>query len=157
MDAQQFHHAPKLVPKPRQAVYRGPIAWRRLLATTVLFSLATGAILVALESRHPEPPGAEAAGNTAAYQSPMGLRVAIRKQQVEIRWDHDLVAALKPGKGLIRITEGETTKLIPLDWRDLQDGSVSYKPLTSDVHVRFEIIEADGVGISESTRVVAIP
>src|ERR1700735_5689957 len=106
--AQQLYHATEPVPKPPQAVYRGPIAWRRLLATTVLFSLATGAILVALESRHPEPPGAEAAGNTAAYQSPMGLRVAIRKQQVEIRWDHDLVAALKPGKGLIRITEGET-------------------------------------------------
>jgi hypothetical protein len=157
MDTQQFHHAPELVPKPRLTVYGGPIAWRRLLATTVLFSVVTGGILVALESRHPEPPAVKPAGNTAGYQSPMGLRVTIRKQQVEIRWDHDLVAALKLGKGLIRITDGETTKLIPLDWRDLQDGYVSYTPLTSDVHVRFEIIEADGVGISESTRVVAIP
>jgi hypothetical protein len=157
MDAQQLHHAPKLVPKSRQSVYQEPIAWSRLLTTTALVSLVTGAILVAFDSRHAAPPPAEPVENNSGYQSRLGLRVIIRKQQVEIRWDHDLVVALKPGKGLIRITEGETTKLIPLDWRDLQDGSVSYTPLTSDVRVRFEIIEADGARISESTRVVAIP
>jgi hypothetical protein len=157
MDAQQFHHAPKLVAKPRLAKYREPIAWRRLLATTALFSVVTGSILVAFDSRHSAPRVAEPVEYTTGSESPMGLRVIIRKQQVEIRWDHDLVAALRPGKGLMRITEGDTTKLIPLDLRDLQDGSVSYTPLTSDVQVRFELIEADGVSISESTRVVAIP
>jgi hypothetical protein len=157
MDAQQFHHAPKLVAKPRQAAYWEPIAWRRLLVTTALFSVVTAAILMALDSRHSAPPVAEPVENTTGSQSPMGLRVITRKQQMEIRWDHDLVAALRPGNGLMRITEGERTKLIPLDRRDLQDGSVSYTPLTSDVHVRFEIIGADGVRITESTRVAAIP
>jgi len=157
MDAEQFHHTPQLVEKPRQAEHRGPIAWRRLVATTALFSVVTGAILVVLDSRRPAPPATEPVENTASYQSPMGLKVTIRQQQVEIRWDHDLVAALKPGKGVMTISEGEATKLVSLDWRDLQDGSESYTPLTSDVQVRFEIVEADGVRISESTRVVAIP
>jgi hypothetical protein len=157
MDAKQFHHAPKLVSKPRQAEYRKPIAWKRLSVTTALFSVVTGSVLVALDSSHAAPPVAEPVENTTGSQSPMGLRVIARKQQVEIRWDHDLVAALRPGNGLMRITEGDRTKLIPLDGRDLQDGSVSYTPRTSDVHVRFEIIGADGVRITESTRVVAIP
>ena len=157
MYALQSHHAPEPAPKPRQAVYREPIAWMRLLTTTALFSIATGAMLVALDSSHRELPAAAPVEIPAAYRSPLGLKVTIRKQQMEIRWDHDLLAALKPSKGLMKITEGETTKLITLDSRDLQDGSVSYTPLTNDVRVRLEITGADGAGTSESARAVAVP
>jgi hypothetical protein len=85
------------------------------------------------------------------------LRVATRNQQVEIRWDHNLVAAFKSGKGLIKITDGDMAKLIPLDWRDLQDGYVAYAPLTNDVRVRLEVTATDGTTFTESARVVAIP
>jgi hypothetical protein len=129
----------------------------RLLTTTALFSIATSAILVALDSKHPASAAPAPVQTTAPYQSPLGLRVTARKQQVEIRWDHDSLAALKPVKGLVKITEGEITKLIPLDWRDLQDGYVSSAPLTNDVEVRFEITRADGSSVTESARVVAIP
>jgi hypothetical protein len=128
----------------------------RLLATTALFTIVTGAILVALDSNHP----ATAAASTVVAstdQSPLGLKVNIRKQQMEIRWDHDSVAALRPAKGLMKITEGETTKLIPMDWRDLQDGSVSYMPLTNDVRVRLDVTGADGFLVTESARAISVP
>jgi hypothetical protein len=128
----------------------------RLLTTTALFSIGTAAVLAGLDSRHP----ATAAANvqaTAGYESPLGLKVTSRKQQLEIRWDHALGAVLNGGKGVIKITEGEVTELIPMDRNDLQDGYVSYTPMTNDVRIRFEVNQADGTSVTESARVVAIP
>jgi hypothetical protein len=76
---------------------------------------------------------------------------------VDIRWDHDLAARLQSSKGLMKIMDGERTKLIPLDARDLQDGYVAYVPRTNDVEVRFEVTRGDGTLVTESTRVVAVP
>jgi hypothetical protein len=122
----------------------------RLLITTALFSLATGAILMRLDFG-PAVPTA-----SASQISQLGLRATAQKQQVEIRWDHVAVAALNPVKGLLKITEGDNIKLIPLDLRDLQDGFVSYQALTSEVRVNFEVTDASGGSVSESARVVAI-
>lgn len=157
MAALQSHHAPKPVPKAPRVAYREPISWMRLLTTTAIFSIATSAILVALDSKHPAPAAPAPVEAAAPHQPALGLRVTTRKQQVEIRWDHDSLAVLKPVKGLVKITEGEMTKLIALDWRDLQDGYVSYAPLTNDVRVRFEITQGDGASVTESARAVAIP
>jgi hypothetical protein len=129
----------------------------RLLTTAVLFTIATGAILIAWDSNRSNSPAVASAVTEAEHQSLLGLRVTTRKQQLDVRWDHDLVARLQSSKGLMKITEGEMTKLIPLDSRDLQDGSVSYAPLTNDVRVRFEVTLADGTLVTESARVVAVP
>ena len=83
--------------------------------------------------------------------------MTFRKQQVEIRWDHDSRAALGADKALMRITEGELTELIPLDGRDLRDGFIAYTPMTNDVLIRFEVSQRDGSSVTESARVVAIP
>lgn len=146
MVALQFPSAPKLGWKRRPAVYGESISWMRLLMTMALFSVATGAILVGLESRPVRP----------APQ--LGLRTTTRSQQVEIRWDHASLAVLNPVNGLMKITEGDSAKLIPLGRRDFQDdGYVSYKPRTNDVRVSLEVTGADGSKVSESARVVAIP
>jgi hypothetical protein len=155
--AVQTHHAPQAVPATVERSYREQVTWIRLLTTTALFSIATGAILIAWDSNHVDNPAAPSAEAATEYRSPLGLRVTTRKQQVDIRWDHDLTARLQSSKGLMKITEGEMTKLIPLDSRDLQDGYVSYAPLTNDVRVRFEVTKADGSLVTESARVVAVP
>jgi hypothetical protein len=155
MVAVQTHHAPQAVPTTVQRSYRERISWMRLFTTAALFTIATGAILIAWDSNQSNSPTAAVAETEAEHQSLLGLRVTTRKQQLDIRWDHDLVARLQSSKGLMRITEGEMTKLIPLDARDLQDGSVSYAPLTNDVRVRFEVTCGDGTLVTESERVVA--
>jgi hypothetical protein len=157
MVANQSHHAPRADSKSRQITFNEPMSWMRLLMTTALFSIATSAVVVGLESRHAATTAAAAAQITAGYESPLGLKVTSRKQQLEIRWDHELRAVLNAGKGLIKITEGEMTELIPLDRGDLRDGYVSYTALTNDVRIRFEVNQADGTSVTESARVVAIP
>ena len=133
--------------KPRSGLVHDTSSWMRLLITTALFSLVTGAILMGLDIGPATP---------AAPLSQLGLRVSAQKQQVEIRWDHVAVAALNPVKGLLKITEGESNKSISLDRSDLQDGFVSYLASTNEVRVSFEVTEASGVSVSESARVVAI-
>ncbi len=129
----------------------------RLLTTTALFSIGTAAVLVGLDSRQPATAAAASVQATAGYESPLGLKVTSRKQQLEIRWDHALRAVLNGSKGVIKITEGEMTELIPLDRHDLQDGYVSYTAMTNDVRIRFEVNQPDGTSVTESARVVSIP
>jgi hypothetical protein len=150
MVATQIHHAPQVMAKPRSRLVHDTSSWMRLLITTALFSLATGAILMGLDSGPAMP------NTPAAPPSQLGLRVTAQKQQVEIRWDHVAVAALNPVKGLLKISESDNIKSIPLDRSDLQDGFVSYLAPTSEVRVSFEVTEASGITVSESARVVAI-
>jgi hypothetical protein len=121
----------------------------RLLTTMAIFSVVTWSTLVAVDSRQQAASGAS--------DSPLGLKVMSKKQQVEIRWNHDLGTTLKASKALMKISEGEITQALPLNQRDLQDGFVAYTPLTNDVRVRFEVTVPDGTTVSETARVVAIP
>lgn len=150
MVATQIHHAPRVIAKSRSGLIHDTSSWVRLLVTTAIFSIATLAILLGLDSRPPAAPPA------AAPPSQLGLRVSAQKQQVEIRWDHVAVAALNPVKGMLKVTEGESTKSIPLDQRDLEDGFVAYQSLTGEVRVSFEVTQASGGTVRESAKVVAI-
>ena len=131
-----------------------PNSWMPLLATTAVFSMATAAVMVVFERPHQM---AAASVENTVKQSPLGLKVASRKQQVDIRWDHECTAIMKADKGIMKVTEGEMSEVIPLDRRDLRDGSVSYLPMTNDVRVRLEVTGPQGASVSESARVVAIP
>ncbi len=156
MVAKQSHHSFQAVSKARHKVFREPIPWIRLLTTAALFSVATGALLIGPESRKPATPAAAAVQTTGGYESPLGLKVTSRKQQVEIRWDHDLPAMSHADKGLLKITEGAMTELVQLDQRDLRDGHVSYTAMTNAVGIRFEVVARDGTRVTESAQVVAI-
>jgi len=129
-------------------------SWMPLLVTTAIFIVATAAVMVI--SERPQQVAAAAVENTV-NQSPLGLKVTSRKQQVDIRWDHECAAIIQAEKGVMRVTEGELSEVIPLDRRDLRDGSVSYSPMTKDVRIRLEVTGPDGASVSESARVVAIP
>ena len=132
MVGKQVHHSLKPV------AYREPIAWPRLLITMALCSIVTGALLVAVEPRHP------------VAESTLGLKVTSQQGDVEIRWNHEAPAE----KGLVKIQDGEFAQSISLDQRDLQDGHISYRAITGDVRIYFEVIAPDGNSISESARVV---
>jgi hypothetical protein len=85
------------------------------------------------------------------------LRVACKPQQVEVYWDHDSDVIHTAEKGVMRIWDGGISEVLPFDNRQLQDGSVVYRPQTNDVTVRLEVIGHDGHTISESVRAVAVP
>jgi hypothetical protein len=155
MIVRQVHHTLTPVSKLREPVFREPVAWMRLLITTALFSIVTGSLLVALKSRRSVGTlTTDAIQTTAGPESPLGLKVTAQGERVEIRWNHDSRATLGAAKGLVKITDGEVTELISLDRPDLQDGHVSYTPITKDVSIRFEVIAADGTSVTESARAV---
>lgn len=131
-----------------------PPFWMPLLVTTALFSIATAAVMVRSESTHQV---AAAPVENTVNQSPLGLKVASHKQQVDIHWDHECAAIVQAEKGIMEVTEGEMSEVIPLARRDLRDGSVSYIPMTNDVRIRLEVTGPGGASISESAHVVAIP
>jgi hypothetical protein len=157
MNATLSTPAPASVREAPVAVFQDQVPWMRLLTTTALFSIVTGALLVGFDSRRPPAPTAPAVQTAVQYESPLGLMVTARKQQVEIRWNHDCQAVRGADKGSMKITEGEMTELIPLDRRDLQDGFVAYTAMTNDVRVRFEVTQRDRSSVTESARVVAVP
>jgi hypothetical protein len=92
-----------------------------------------------------------------AEERPLGLRVTSKPQQVEVVWDHSSQAIRQAEKGIMRISDGDLTEAVPMDARQLQDGSIVYRRLTNDVSVRMEVNERDGRQVSESVRVVATP
>jgi hypothetical protein len=153
----QSHHTFRPVSKLRYSAFHERGSWIRLLMTAAVFSVVTGAALIGIESRSATVFRTAAPPLTAGYESPLGLRVTSAKSQVDIRWDHASGAVDKARRGLLKITEGELSQLIPLERRDLLDGHVSYTPMTADVLIRLEVSAADGTNVAESARVVAIP
>lgn len=96
-------------------------------------------------------------GESLVDFSPLGLRVTSQPQQVEILWDHASSAIHDAATATIRISDGDVSESVPFDGRQLQDGSLVYRPRTNDVSIRMEVHERDGRQVSESLRVVATP
>jgi len=141
-------------------VIRERISWAPLLMTAALVSTVMAALLTISQPRSVAaavPVPAVPAPAVVSYQSPLGLKVVTRKQQVDIRWDRDSALIAKAEKGLMKVTEGETIHDISLDRRDLREGYVAYSARTNDVRIQLDVTQADGTTTSESARVVAIP
>ena len=90
-------------------------------------------------------------------ESPLGLKVTSKPQQVEVIWNHGSKAIQQAEKGIMRISDGDLTEAVPMDASQLQDGAIVYRRLTNDVSVRMEVNERDGRQVSESVRVVSTP
>ena len=98
-----------------------------------------------------------AANPAPLAQSPLGLSVASKPQQVEILWNHNSSAIQAAESGTIRISDGDVAEAVPFEASQLQDGALVYRPRTNDVNIRMEVEERDGQQISESLRTVATP
>jgi hypothetical protein len=91
------------------------------------------------------------------YNLPLGLKVTSNPQQLQVHWDRNATAIQSAAKGVMRVSDGDASEVIPFDARQLQDGYLVYRPLTNDVSIRLEVSQADGQSVSESVRVVAMP
>lgn len=159
---------PPPVPLPAQSTIR----WSRLAPTILLVALAIGTIQLATNSRHPvvaaansvtepaapEPTQSQPAVLTAPVSDQfLGLSVAAKQHQLEIRWNRESAAITSAEKGQMKITEDGITEALPFDPSQLRDGYVAYTPKTNDVSIRLEVTAKDGSTKSESIRSVAIP
>ena len=133
----------------------GASSWLRLLPTFALFALVTAGTQMLWLSRPAE--ATQMAEMTTDDSSPLGLKVTIRPQQLQIRWNQRSAPILAAEKAVLRITEGNVTEKILFDHEELRDGYVAYAPKTNDVYIRLEVNGPDGNSTPESVRVVAIP
>lgn len=132
---------------------KGPIRWWKLLPTAALFTLGAIAAQSAWDG-HAAARTAAPAAIVADYDAPLGLEVASRSHQLEIRWNHSAQAVRAAERAEMMITEGGVTEVIPIEKDQLLDGSVAYTPQTNDVSIRIQLKAADGSATSESIRAV---
>ncbi|MBZ5609046.1 MAG: hypothetical protein LAP38_12365 [Acidobacteriia bacterium] len=137
--------------------------WARLLPTAAL-AIASVVLLLVLGDRGRTAvrtaPAAESVttpATAASYASPLGLRVTSKPQQLQVYWNRDAAAIHDASKGVMKVSDGEVSEVIPFDVRQLQDGYLVYRPQTNDVSVRLEVDQRNGQPVSESVRVVAMP
>ena len=88
-------------------------------------------------------PGTEVSA-VQADSKPLKLRAQLSAQQVEVSWDHNSAAVQEADKATLQVSDGGVTESVPFDARQLQDGSLIYRPRTNDVSVRMEVSERDG-------------
>ena len=129
--------------------------WLRLLPTIGVAMLAIFLASFILDIQHARDAKKPAA--SAVDSSPLGLRVTSEPEQVEVLWDHSASAIKDAQQATIRISDGDVAESVPFDSKQLQDGSLVYRPRTNDVSIRMEVNERDGRRVSESVRAVATP
>ena len=129
--------------------------WLKLLPTIGVAMLAIFLASFILDVQHAHDAKKPVA--PAMDSSPLGLRVTSEPERVEVLWDHASSAIKDAEQATIRISDGDIDESVPFDAKQLQDGSLMYRPRTNDVSIRMEVHERDGRRISESVRAVATP
>lgn len=158
------------------------IEWSKLVPTIVLAVIGIGALQLATGSKQtvaaapavteraaPAPEATESAATAPApvviepvastapnSETGLGLSVAVRPQQLNIRWNRQSAAITEAQKGLMRITEAGSTRVVPFDQRQLRDGYLTYITKSNDVNIELEVTGKNGGTTSESVRSVAI-
>ena len=89
------------------------------------------------------------------YETPLGLNVASSAGRLDVSWDHNSPVVLTGTGAVLTITDGDITKRIQLDEKQMRDGSIAYTPFSMDVNLRLEVGGPDGKTIGESVRVIA--
>jgi len=98
----------------------------------------------------------EAKIETATSKS-IGLRVDGNAGLLDIVWDRASDLARESQGGFLTIRDGKQVKSIPLDSVEIRTGHVYYEPRSTDLGIRLEVAQKNGVAASESIRVVGPP
>jgi protein TonB len=128
------------------------LAW--LLAIIIVGTVAITAV-VGLRSANRLGAPAPVPEVKEAYETPLGLKVASSAGRLDVSWDHDSPVILTGTRAVLTITDGDITKRIQLDEKQMRDGSIAYTPFSTDVNLRLEVGGPDGKTIGESVRVIA--
>ncbi len=84
----------------------------------------------------------------------LGLRVETQADRLLVTWNRSSSIARIAAKGVLVIDDGTTHREVPLDSRQIADGSVLYKPASDDVSFRLELYGNQGSATTESMRVL---
>jgi hypothetical protein len=131
---------------------RGAARWLPVFNTAAIAMILTGTGVVALENSHGAPLHLGGERQRASQESVLGLQATARAGQVVIQWNRQAPAILGAQKAVLRIQDGGMTDVTHLDPRQLRDGSVAYKPSTTNVDIRLDVKTGDGSTETESAQ-----
>lgn len=87
----------------------------------------------------------------AAFQTlSMGLNVRLENGKAVLRWNRNSPAILHATSGVLRILDGDSSKVVTLDTRQLLHGTVIYMSADSPVNFRLEVTTDQKTVITES-------
>lgn len=93
----------------------------------------------------------------AATDLSLGLTAKSEAGKVVVRWDRSNKAIQNAASGVLRILDGDFSKVVNLDTRQLQNGSVIYMSADNRVGFRLEVTTTRRTTLSESTEYIPAP
>jgi hypothetical protein len=88
--------------------------------------------------------------NSAAFS--LALAVSKTGQNLSVHWDRQAPAVRASRRGVLEIEEAGITKPVDLDAAQLQNGTLTYRHATNDVHFRLTVFPKDRVSVTESAE-----
>jgi TonB family protein len=111
----------------------------------------------------PASVGPDRAGAVMAAASPsrampdaalLGLRADYQANSLLIGWDRDSPAIASAASATFTITDGARTRTLNLGARELQHGSILYKPRAGEIKVELSVTSPAGRTASQSIRIL---
>jgi hypothetical protein len=81
------------------------------------------------------------------------LRIERNGSYLQVNWNRNAPSIVHAERAVLQITDGDYSKELQLDPRQLRTGSVAYSPASGDVNFRLELVGGKTT-VSESLRVV---
>jgi len=111
-----------------------------------VFTPATASASTRLASPSPAP--------APAPRLLLGLRADYQKDSLLIGWDRTAPEIASAASATFRIADGGRTRTLDLSARELQNGSIVYKPKADEISVELDVTSRDGSTASQSIRIV---
>jgi proteasome lid subunit RPN8/RPN11 len=83
---------------------------------------------------------------------PLSVTVFERDGQLQIRWNRTATALRDAFGGSIQLVDGQETRSIPLDAKELASGNVTYARKSGDVQIRLVVESRDGSSSEAASR-----
>lgn len=87
----------------------------------------------------------------------LGLAITNIDDNLRVTWDRQSSAIGAAKRGLLEITDGDSTKQVPLDASQLENGNVTYRHLTPEVIFRLSVFPAEKTRVEETLAWHAAP
>jgi hypothetical protein len=88
----------------------------------------------------------------ATVSTGLDLNTKVEGEKIVVRWDRGSAAVQNAQSGTLRILDGDFSKVVNLDARQLQNGSVIYMSSENKVSFRLEVITRQKTTIIESVE-----
>ena len=111
-----------------------------------VFTPATASASTRLASPAPAP--------APAPRLPLGLRADYQKDSLLIGWDRTAPEVASAASATFRISDAGRTRTLNLSARELQTGSIVYKPKADEISVEMDVTSREGATASQSIRIV---